>query len=99
VAVSKRAFFSHGAALLPVHVVLQLHLYWTVPRGLILVVVFILRYLCNRRRKRRDEDGPVICPRLTDRRNFSWETWKRRQVSPPPPKRKRDSARRGLHLA
>lgn len=41
-------FLSHSAVLLPVHVVLQFHLYWTIPRGLILVVVFILRYLCNR---------------------------------------------------
>lgn len=44
--------------LLPVHVVLQFHLYWTVPRGLILVVVFILRYLCKHsKKKRRDEDS------------------------------------------
>lgn len=38
---------------LPVHVVLQLDLYRTIPRGLVLVVVLILRYLCENRGRQR----------------------------------------------
>lgn len=46
---------------LPVHVVLQLHLYWTVPRRLILVVVFILRYLCKKVEETKDETMKIVC--------------------------------------
>lgn len=46
---------------LPVHVVLQLHLYWTVPRRLILVVVFILRYLCKKAEETKDETMKIVC--------------------------------------
>lgn len=66
--------------LLPVHVVLQLHFYWTVPCRLILVVVFILRYLCKK--KRNDEEMVCYTTRLTDRRNFSWETAGRFSLPP-----------------
>lgn len=55
---------------LPVHVVLQLDLYWTVPRGLVLVVVLILRYLCEKRE--RNDRGNLL--HAANRRNFSWET-------------------------
>lgn len=46
---------------LPVHVVLELHLYWTVPRRLILVVVFILRYLCKKGEETKDETMKIVC--------------------------------------
>lgn len=46
---------------LPVHVVLQLDLYRTIPRGLILVVVLILRYLCENREERNDRDNLLRC--------------------------------------
>lgn len=45
---------------LPVHVVLQLDFYWTIPRGLILVVVLILRYLCEKR-EQNDRDNLLRC--------------------------------------
>lgn len=56
--------------LLPVHVVLQFHLYWAVPRGLILVVVFIFRCLCKK--ERRNGAMKIVCyiARLTDRAKF-----------------------------
>lgn len=91
-----RRVHTNGGSL-PVHVVLQFHLYWTVPRGLILVVVFILRYLCKHsKKKRRDEDSLLYISRLTDRRNFSWETAPRQVF--PPPRCKCNSTRCSLHF-
>lgn len=62
----RRTSWRRSLSLLPVHVVLQFHLYWTVPRGLILVVVFILRYLCNRRKSRAMKMVPLFVRRLTE---------------------------------
>lgn len=58
----ERGYMEKNEIGLPVHVVLQLDLYRTIPRGLVLVVVLILRYLCeNRGRQRQRRQFVTLC--------------------------------------